>query len=84
MGEVPYECGNVLINIDSKYEKNKHYHAKYIKKRYTTDEEYRKKKVEINVAYNKKRYAEDPEFRQRVKDNVKNYRLRQKEDKLSK
>lgn len=66
-----------------KYLNNRGHINTYLKKRYATDDSFREKRKSDNLVRNKQRYFEDPQFRERIKQNVKSYRERQKAKKLT-
>lgn len=67
----------------NKYLKNRVHINTYLNKRYSTDEAFREKRKAYNLEKNKQRYLNDPDFREQIKLNVKKYRERQKQIKLS-
>ncbi len=64
----------VEFNRFKSYEYNKKYQDVYYKKKYDTDDVFRKSEIERVGNNNKYKYKNDPEYRQKCKDNVKRYR----------
>lgn len=66
----------------TKYESNKRHIIKYYKKRYENDDDFKQKEITRINNIHKQKYLEDPEYKKKCNDYVKNYRIKQRQQKI--